>query len=128
MAFATALWWRLYRVLVPKPGADGIAVAGIQTMMTRVPLGTNVGWNIRSGARAPDLCGLNGGFLPFAQTTAQRGEDPRRSLEERYADRNGFVSAARQAANDLVRERFMIPEDADKLIKATEASDAVRNP
>ena len=128
MAFATALWWRLYRVLVPKPGADGIAVAGIQTMMTRVPLGTNVGWNIRSGARAPDLCGLNGGFLPFAQTAAQRGGDPRRSIEERYTDQKGFAAAVRKGTDELMRERFMIQADADKLVKAAESGDVLKKP
>ena len=117
-----------YRVLVPTPGADGIAIAGIQSVMTRVPLGTNVGWNIRTGSRAPDLCGLNGGFLPFAQTAAQRGSDPRRSLEERYADQNGFVTAVRGGTNDLVRERFMTKEDADKLIKAAETTDVLKKP
>lgn len=107
-----------YRVLVPRAGPDGNAVAGIQTMMTRVPLGTNTGWNVRTGSRAPDLCGLNGNFLPFARTAADRSAsgDPRRSLVERYTDSNGLSNAIRQAAEELVRERFMLKHDAEKFL------------
>ena len=107
-----------YPVLVPRADADGIAVAGIQTMMTRVPLGTNVGWNVRTGSRAPDLCGLNGGFLPFAPTKEKRGADPRRSLEERYPERDGFAQAVRRAADELVTQRFMLRQDAEAFIKS----------
>ena len=51
--------------------------------------------------------------------------DPRRSLEKRYADWNGFVTAVRGGTNELVRERFMIREDADKLVKAAETDDVL---
>lgn len=113
-----------YTVLVPKPGNDGIAISGIQTMMTRVPLGTNVGWSVRTGARTPDLCGLNGGFLPFAQT--KEGGDPRRSLRERYADRDGFINAVNQATKELVQERFMLEQDAKKFLGGTAANEIFR--
>ena len=89
-------------------------------MMTRVPLGTNTGWNIRSGARSPDLCGLNGGFIPFEQDAANRQKkgDPRPSLVERYHDHKGFIKAVEKASSDLVKERFMLKEDAAKFMKA----------
>ena len=109
-----------YMVLVPRPAKDGIAIAGIQTMMTRVPLGTNTGWNIRSGARSPDLCGLNGGFIPFEPDAASQKKkgDPRPSLVARYHDGKGFVKAVEKASSDLVKERFMLKEDAAKFMKA----------
>ena len=105
--------------MVPRPAKDGTAIAGIQTMMTRVPLGTNTGWSIRSGARSPDLCGLNGGYIPFELDAANRKEkgDPRHSLVERYHDRKGFVKAVEKASNGLVKERFMLKEDAEKFMK-----------
>ena len=115
-----------YLVLVPRAGEDGNAVSGINTMMTRVPIGTNVGWNVRTGLRTPDLCGLNGGFIPFARTSAERAGDPRRSLQERYLTHNGFVGAVREAAKQLVRERFMTKQDADKLVNGAAASDVLR--
>ncbi len=98
-------------------------------MEIRVPLGTNTGWNVRApGARAPNLCGLNGSFIPFAKTKAERlaSGDPRRSLEERYQDHAGFVKAVRKAAMDLVHDRFLLQEDANTWIKAAEASNVLR--
>jgi alpha/beta hydrolase family protein len=116
-----------YEVLVPKPGKDGDGAAGINTIWTRAPLGTNVGWNIRA-ARAPDLCSLSGSYIPFANTRAERiaSGDERQSLEERYGNHQGFVRAVRQAARQLVRERFMLDEDADTFIEAAQNSDVLR--
>ncbi len=73
-------------ILVPKPDEDGVSIAGIRSLQIRAPLGTNTGWNVRTGFRAPDLCGLSGSFIPFATTKAERlaKGDPRRSLQERY--------------------------------------------
>lgn len=83
-------------------------------MEVRVPLGTNTGWNIRSAPRAPDLCGLTGGYLPFAATQAHRvsAADTRRSLKERYGSQAGLISATDSAADLLVKQRFMLSEDA----------------
>jgi hypothetical protein len=117
-----------YTVLVPTPDEDGVGLAGIQTIFTRAPLGTNVGWNVRAGFRAPDLCSLSGSFVPFAETKAERlaSGDSRKSLEERYKDHDGFVKAVRKAAKKLVRERFLLEEDAETFIRAAEASDVLR--
>jgi hypothetical protein len=117
-----------YNVLVPRPDADGTGMAGIETMWTRAPIGTNVGWNVRAGFRAPDLCSLSGSFIPFAKTKAERlaKGDSRKSLEERYRTHDGFVRAVEKAANELVKERFLLEEDAQTFVKAAEASDVLR--
>ncbi|MGE3577108.1 MAG: alpha/beta hydrolase domain-containing protein [Vicinamibacterales bacterium] len=117
-----------YRLWVPKADADGNSVPGVRTIHVRVPLGTNVGWNVRPGARAPEMCGLAGSYFPFAATKQERlaSGDPRRSLEERYGDRNGFVAAVTRATRDLVRERFLLPGDADRYIKAAGETEAFR--
>jgi hypothetical protein len=117
-----------YALFVPKPDKDGIGVGGINPLMTRVPLGTNVGWNVQAGFRAPDLCGLSGSFFPFARTQAERlaTGDSRESLEERYGDHEGFVDAVMSGAQDLVKERFMLEEDAQTYIQAARDSDVLR--
>jgi hypothetical protein len=117
-----------YTVLVPRPRRDGDGAAGIDTIFTRAPLGTNVGWNIRAGFRAPDLCGLSGSFVPFAETKAERrtSGDSRPSLEERYRTHRGFVKAVEKATRQLVRERFMLQEDAEDFVQAAEESDVLR--
>ena len=114
-----------YALLVPRADEDGIDIAGIRTIETRAPLGTNVGWNVRApGRRAPNLCGLSGSFIPFATTKAERlaNGDPRKSLEERYKDHAGYVKAVTKAAKQLMNERFLLEEDAVRLIREAEAS------
>ena len=117
-----------YTIYVPKPDADGTGSAGIRTIWTRAPIGTNVGWNIRAGARAPDLCSLSGSFSPFAKTRAERlaSGDARQSLEERYRDHAGFVNAVDKAGKELVKERFLLPEDAAALVRAAQDSDVLK--
>jgi hypothetical protein len=117
-----------YQLFVPRPSGDGTGVGGINSLWTRVPLGTNVGWNVRAGDRKPDLCFLNGSFVPFAKTKAERltKRDPRPSLEERYKDHIGFVSAVQTATESLVKERFLLPEDAAIFVKGARESDVLK--
>jgi hypothetical protein len=118
-----------YRMFVPLPDADGMDAAGIRTVQVRAPLGTTLGWNIRAaGHRAPNLCGLTGSYIPFAKTKAERiaSGDARLSLEERYGNHDGFVQAVRKATQQLVRERFLLQEDADQFNAAAQASDVLK--
>jgi hypothetical protein len=118
-------------ILVPKPDADGVGIAGTRSMQIRAPLGTDTGWNVRApGHRAPNLCGPGtspGSFIPFATTQAERlaSGDPRLSLQERYGTHHGFVRAVRRAGTELVGERFLLPEDADAFVRAAQASDVL---
>jgi hypothetical protein len=117
---------RAYKMFVPKPDADGHDVAGVRPLQIRVPVGTNTGWNVRAREhREPNLCGLTGAFFPFAETRAARlaRGDPRPSLEERYKNHEGFVSAVASAVEALVHERMLLSEDAAALLDAARASD-----
>lgn len=118
-----------YTLLVPQVDKDGLDVAGIRPMEVRVPLGTNMGWNVRAaGHREGNLCGLTGSFVPFTVTKDQRlaAGDPRASVEERYKDHQGYVAAVRQATQELMREGFLLEEDADRFIRSAEASSVLR--
>ena len=118
-----------YRVLVPTTDRDGHDVAGIHTVDIAAPVGTNTGWNLHAaGPRGRDLCSLTGSFFPFARTRAERmaSGDPRLSLEERYEDHAGFVEAVRQAADESVARRLLLPEDAEVLVRMAEESDVLR--
>jgi hypothetical protein len=81
-----------------------------------------------AGFRGSNLCGLSGSFIPFATTQAERlaSGDPRRSLEERYHSHDGYVSAVKRAARDLMQERFLLQEDAQRLINAAQASSVLK--
>ena len=118
-----------YQVLVPTTDRDGHDVAGIHTVDVTAPVGTNTGWNLLApGPRGRDLCSLTGSFFPFARTRAERlaGGDPRLSLEERYGDHAGFVAAVRDAADESVARRLLLPEDAEVLVGMAEESDVLR--
>jgi hypothetical protein len=104
---------------VPKVDADGNDIGGIRLPALEVPIGTYTGWNLRPrGLAEGDLAGLLGSFIPFAKTKLQRRKsgDPRLSLQERYKDRADYVRRVSQAARYLVEQRYLLPEDAERII------------
>jgi hypothetical protein len=118
-----------YAILLPKTDKNGIQLAGVDQIESRVPLGTSTGWNIRTPAhRGPNLCSLTGSYFPFAITKAERvaDGDPRPSLEELYGNHAGFVNAVMTAASQLVNERFLLDVDAKADISAAEASNVLQ--
>lgn len=106
-----------YPVLVPKVDADGNDVGGIRSYLLQVPLGTYLGWNHRrAGYMEDDLCYLQGSYVPFARTPAERGGDPRPSLQERYGSPEKYVAQVEAAVAKLVSERLMLKEDAARVV------------
>lgn len=113
-----------YPVLVPKVDADGNETDGIRSVTLRAPLGTYTGWNLRrAGFLENESCYLSGGFIPFARTRAERGADPRPSLEERYATHAAYVAQVEAAAKALVKEGLLLPHDAQRVIAEARALD-----
>jgi hypothetical protein len=53
--------------------------------------------------------------------------DPRLSLQERYHDHAGFVAEMKKASQQLARERYLLPEDADEWVAAAEQSDVLKS-
>jgi hypothetical protein len=105
--------------LVPRVNADGNEIAGVASVLHQAALGTYLGWNVQSsGFFAGQICGFTGGYVPFAMTRADRVKagDPRLSIEERYGTQEGYACVARRAAEGLVRDRFLLRQDADRLI------------
>ncbi len=114
---------------VPKVNADGNETSGVASPLHQVPLGTYLGWNVtRSGFYKGRGCGFAGGFIPFAKTKAERLEkgDPRLSLEERYNDHAGYVAAVKKAVDTLLQQRFLLPDDAARLLRQAEESNVLR--
>ena len=119
-----------YPVLVPQVNADGNDVGGILLPEIAVPLGTYTGWNVAVPQlnNLGYLSGLIGGFEPFALTREARLKrgDARLSIEERYAGRQDYLDRTKQAAEVLVRDRFMLAEDIRTVVqRAGEIWDAV---
>jgi hypothetical protein len=108
-----------YTILVPKVDADGNDLAGIRLPAVQVPLGTYTGWNLQAERLAKDeLSGLLGSYIPFAKAPAERRrtDDPRLSIEERYKDHADYVQQVSRTARRLVDERFLLLEDAERII------------
>jgi hypothetical protein len=115
--------------LVPKVDGDGNETVGVGSVLHQAPLGTYVGWNVqRGGFYKGRNAGFAGGYIPFARTRAERDAagDPRPSLEERYRYHARYVAAVKAAAERLVRQRFLLPDDAARLVGQAETSDVLR--
>ncbi len=111
-----------YRTLVPAVDADGNERAGIRLPDVRVPLGTFVGWNLRSeacGAGAM-LTRWEGSCWMLAADGAAReaAGDPRWSVLERYPTRTAYVSRVREAVVELGRQRLVLDEDTDAMLRS----------
>lgn len=108
-----------YGAMVPKVDKDGNEIGGVRAVNLQVPLATYAGWNLRAkGFMEDQLCYLNGMHVPFAKTKEEREKsgDPRLSVEERYKDQADYVQRVSHAARSLVDERFLLAEDAERII------------
>jgi len=114
-----------YAALAPAVDADGNDVDGLRNTNMQAPLGTYTGWNIRkAGFSEGDSCDLTGAFIPFFKTRAERlaAGDPRPSLAERYPTHADYVAKVTAAANQLMKQRLLLRQDADMIISQANAA------
>ncbi len=119
---------RAIKMKVPRVDADGNELGGVPVVLREAPLGTYLGWNVvAQGFHQGKLCNYAGGMIPFARTKAERdvSGDPRLSLEERYKNHEGYVTAVKTAAARAVTAGFLLQADADRLIKDAAASNVL---
>lgn len=110
---------RAFPTFVPRVDKDGNETSGIASPLHQAPLGTYLGWNrTASGFFKGQICGFSGGYVAFPSTRRDRlaSGDPRLSIEERYGTQEGYVCAVRRAADALVRDRYLLRTDADRMI------------
>jgi len=85
-----------------------------------VPLGTYAGWNLRDPLiGAPNQrVAFEASYIPFARTASERrrARDPRKSVEERYGSREDYLDRFGHALNELVEQRWVLPEDRAALM------------
>ena len=118
-----------YGNLVAQVDADGNDLGGIRDVFVAVPIGTYTGWNLFNKNFFEDgFCTLSGSFIPFAPTRQERFAtgDSRPSIEERYPTKEAYVAAFKNAANDLVAQRFLLADDAARLVSEAER-DGIRS-
>ncbi len=110
-----------FPVLVPQVDADGNERDGVRLPEVTVPLATYTSWNLRDPSiGAPDQrVSFEASYLPFPKTAADRQKtgDPRKSIAERYAGGDDYLTRYKNAVDDLVKQRWILPEDRDALIR-----------
>jgi hypothetical protein len=112
-----------YDALVPAVDRDGNDVAGLRLPDIVVPVGTYTGFNLyKSPFPACEMCDRDGSFLAFARTDVDRASgDNRKSLAARYGDRTRYAAQVAAAARQLVHDRLLLPEDAERTITEAKA-------
>jgi hypothetical protein len=109
-----------FPVLVPQVNADGNERDGVHLPEITVPLATYAGWNLRDPSiGAPEQrVSFEASYLPFPRTAAERQKtgDPRKSIAERYASREDYLTQYQKAVDDLVQQRWILPEDRAALL------------
>jgi hypothetical protein len=109
-----------FPLLVPQVDADGNERDGVRLPEITVPLATYTGWNLRDPSiGAPDQrVSFEASYLPFPKTAVdrQKSGDPRKSIAERYADREDYLAQYKKAVDVLVQQRWILPEDRASLL------------
>jgi hypothetical protein len=110
-----------YPCAVSALDVDGNETAGVRMPDVSVPVATYLGFNPRhadSGGPG-QILDYFGSSIPFAVNAAERERvgDPRASLEERYPSIAAYESAVRAAAERLVDERHLLPEDVELCVR-----------
>jgi hypothetical protein len=86
-----------------------------------VPLATFASWNLRdpSIGASDQRVSFEAAYLPFPKTAAERQKtgDPRKSIAERYADRQDYLTRYANALDELVKQRWILPEDRAALLR-----------
>jgi len=110
-----------FPVLVPQVDADGNERDGVRLPEIAVPLATYTGWNLRDASiGAPgERVSFEGSYIAFPKTAAQRlaTHDPRKSIAERYANREDYLNRYGAAVDALVKQRWVLEEDRAALIQ-----------
>jgi hypothetical protein len=117
-----------YPVLVAAPDEDGNSLGGLRHPLLTAPVGTHTGWAVRGAGYAQgDLFTVQGSYLPFPRDERERADagDPRQSFAGRYGSRMVWVARVLSATEQLVAQRLLLREDADRLIAAIRESDDV---
>jgi hypothetical protein len=110
-----------FPVLVPQVDSDGNERSGVRLPEITVPLATYTSWNLRDPSiGAPEQrVSFEGSYLPFPKTVEEgrKSGDPRKPIAERYASRTEYLNRYGHAVDDLIKERWILPEDREAFME-----------
>jgi len=112
---------KAFPVLVPQVDEDGNELGGIHLPEISVPLATYTGWNLRDpsiGAPTQRLP-FEGSFIALPKTAeaARNSGDPRKSIAERYSGREEYLKRFADVTDELIKQRWILPEDRAALME-----------
>lgn len=105
---------KMYVVHQPTQDGQGNSKAGVKMPDSAVPLASFLGYSIRkSGFAAGNQNGLSTSQLAFAlNTSAKNKADTRKSVQELYGTKTGYLNAWNAAVDKLVADRLILADDA----------------
>jgi hypothetical protein len=111
--------------LVSQVDGLGNEMTGVRGWELRAPLATYTPWNLRWEAvgGADELTDFRGTFIPLSRTEEERDAlgDPRPSVEALYSGIDEYLERVRASTRELVRDGFLLPEDASLAVEMAEA-------
>jgi hypothetical protein len=107
---------RAYRTLVCKVDPDGNEVAGIRLPDIAVPLAAYTGWNeYKPPYPKGELADRDGSYLAF----------PAEKIAQRYRSHADYVAKVEAVVAELLKERLILQEDADRYLEKARAEQRV---
>ena len=105
---------KFYGLGVPRFDTDNNELGVLRLPRITVPVATYTGWNLRNSAIGADteLLDLRGSHILFPSNVEERERtgDPRAALTQRYASFADYRDQYIRAAEQLVAERYLLPE------------------
>ena len=103
----------------------GNEIVGIQNVEIRVPLATYTPWNLRTAmpGETHELTDFRGSFIRLPKTDKERNQtsDPRPSIASLYKNRGDYLKKVNAAAEQLIREGFLLPVDKKYVVRRAES-------
>jgi hypothetical protein len=113
-----------FPVLVPQVDIDGNERDGVRLPEITVPLATYAGWNLRdpSIGASDQRVAFEASYIPFPRSVTERQKtgDPRKSIAERYINREDYLDRYRLALDDLIKQRWILKQDGELLLRRAE--------
>lgn len=123
-----------YQALVPAVDKNNndLASSTILPPLTQVPLATFVSWNLRAQSTGSSraLARLAGGYIPLAfdNEGAEQGQDFRDTIAELYPSFEDYLSKYERATENLIEQRYLLPEFKEALMEIARSNEAVFAP
>ena len=113
-----------FPAMVSQVDGFGNEVGGVRGWEIRAPLGSYAPWNLRLGREGgeDELTDVLGTFIPLSPTEEERAAlgDPRPSVQALYSGKDRYLERVRAAIRELVREGFLLPDDAGAAVEEAE--------